>query len=274
MALRQPPSHSADERGPGGETADARSSERLRAAAVGGWDVVERRHAERAGRSTRRGDRLVLRFPSTRAAEDVRELGGSRVTLKFGDTHGLGDAHELDATVLEVSDDTLLSAASIRSAGANGAWPPAAGSPLAVCWTELNDLASVPATFVGHDRDGYVVDCAWPPSREQRRAFRRLVVELPLWVVRTSARGEVFDGVTRDVSGGGAAVRVPGIRPEAGDRVVTVLRCEDRDVVMASLVHWSRPDQSLIGLSFERISQSDQDHLVGMVSRAEAARSR
>lgn len=229
---------------------------------------------------------LALRFPEVGAAEEVRELSGSRVDLRAGDgieVTALIDARSGDAAIVRVPTavrDQLSSlvdgsapdgSAPDGSAVDSAATEPAA--PAVVSWTELNDFASVDASIARDGSGDLVVYCGWPPRRVQRRALRRLVVELPLWFVRTDDQA-VLHGVTRDLSGGGLSAALPESPLEVGERVVCMLRTEGRDLVLPSIVHWDRPDQSVVAVRFEKISQPDQDHLVRVVSLGEAARGR
>lgn len=214
------------------------------------------------------GARLALRFPHAGAAAEVRDLGGSRLGIR------LARGGSLSGSVVEVESETLI--AEVRPDGdtelrVTPRVSVTRGEALVVCWTELNDLASVDAVVEGAAPDGVSVRCEWPPERVQRRAFRRLVDEFPVWVVRPG-RSSAFEGVTRDISGGGVSARVIGIRPEPGDRLVLVLRCDDRDFVLPSIVQWYRRAQAVMGLRFEKISQRDQDHLVRYVTTVETSR--
>lgn len=220
---------------------------------------------------------LAVWFPELGAAAEVRDLGGSRVGLRVGDrievTAEIDEVRGNSAVVRVRSDlhDELASLAdAAHAAPADG---PDRTVPTIVEWTELNDLASVDASIVRDGSGELVVECSWPPRRVQRRALRRLLVELPVWFVRTGD-GSVVQGVTHDVSGGGLSVRLPDSPLVARERVVTMLRADDRDLVIPSIVHWERPDQSALGVRFERISQPDQDHLVRLVSLGEAVRGR
>lgn len=206
--------------------------------------------------------RFLVRFPDEAAADEVRSRGGARLTLV------LEDGTEVSAVVVGSSGATLRAEADRSLAGT----PLRVGAEVTVSWAELDDLASVGGTLGSGGVDGLPVECSWPPSRVQRRSLRRCAVQLPAWIVRTGQVPEVLEVTTRDVSGGGMSLHGRGSDLSPGEHVVTMLRLPDRDLVLPAVVHWSRPDGSALGVRFERISQSDQDHLVQFVISTEAAR--
>lgn len=208
--------------------------------------------------------RVVLRFRDQPAAAEVGELGGPRFVIEYEDGTSL-------VTSLEAAGGSTLVVEGVPEPGTH---TPSAGDRVAVSWTELNDFAKV----TGEVEDGSLAElairCSWPPARAQRRAFRRFPLELPVWIVRTAAGGAVLHATTRDVSGGGIAVHSEQLPFAPGERLVLMLRTEEDDLVLPATVHWIRHEQQVVGFSFRQISQRDQDHLVRMVSLAEAARGR
>src|SRR5690606_33031326 len=110
------------------------------------------------------------------AAAEVRDLGGARVGLR------LARGQVLSGPVVDGDGDTLIAEVRPDDDADHGLRPRvqvAVGEAVVVCWTELNDLASVEAAVDGGGPDGVSVRCEWPPTRVQRRAFRRLVEEFP-----------------------------------------------------------------------------------------------
>jgi hypothetical protein len=208
--------------------------------------------------------RVVLRFRDTSAAAEVGDLGGPRFVVHFE------DGTSLTTTVEAVGGTELL----VEGVPEPGTRQPSPGEHVIVSWTELNDLAKVRGEIEEAGPDELAVRCAWPPVREQRRAFRRFRFELPVWTVRTAVGGQIHGGVTRDLSGGGLAAHFEQLPFHSGEQLVVMLRAEDADLVLPATVHWIRPEQQVVGFSFLQISQRDQDHLVRMVSLAEAARGR
>ena len=208
--------------------------------------------------------RVVLRFRDPAAGAEVAELGGPRFVLHHP------DGTQLVGTVAATGGPTVV----VEGHPDPGTHQPGPGDELTVSWTELNDHATVAATVDDIVHGEVIVRCAWPPTRQQRRAFRRYPFELPVWMVRTSGDAATVTGTTRDLSGGGLAVHVESCRFAEGEHLVVMLRTEDLDLVVPAVVHWRRAEQQVVGFSFRQISQRDQDHLVRMVSLAEAARGR
>lgn len=208
--------------------------------------------------------RVVLRFRDQPAAAEVGDLGGPRFVIEFE------DGTSLVTTVEGSGGSTLL----VEGVPEPGTHEPSPGDRVTVSWTELNDFAKVAGEVEEGSSTELAVRCSWPPVREQRRAFRRFPFELPVWVVRTSDGNAVVEGTTRDVSGGGIAVHLEPVPFAPGEQLVLMLRTDEVDLVLPATVHWIRSEQQVVGFSFRQISQRDQDHLVRMVSLAEAARGR
>ena len=206
----------------------------------------------------------MLRFPDQPAAAEVGDLGGPRFVIEFEDGTSL-------ATTIEASGGSTLLVGGTPDPGTH---EPTPGDRVVVSWTELNDLAKVTGDVEEGSATELAIRCSWPPRREQRRAFRRFSFELPVWIVRTSDGESVLQGTTRDLSGGGLAVHCEQLPFGSGEQLVLMLRTEDVDLVLPATVHWIRAEQQLVAFSFRQISQRDQDHLVRMVSLAEAARGR
>lgn len=205
---------------------------------------------------------VALHFPDERSASEVRSLGGSRLAIRFD------ELLEVPAVVVGGDGDVLHAHAEWDLA----AQPLPSGVPVEVCWAELNDLASVDATLSVGGPGELRVDCAWPPARVQRRSFRRCLVEVPVWIVRTGLQPSVVRATTKDLSGSGLAAHAPWTDLEVGEEVVVMLRLPDRELVLPATIHWSRNDNAVLGLRFEKITPSDQDHLVQLVIAAEAVR--
>lgn len=211
------------------------------------------------------GGRVELRFPDEPIARAVAAAAGSRLTI------GDGGADDL-ALVAGAVDDRALICALVRSDDVELARF-GAGEQLLVTWTETDDWLTARASVLRRDTRGLTIECRWPPSREQRRRFRRLAVDLPVWVARLGLPPDVRRGVTRDVSGGGLSAQVPGLEVCPGERVGVQLRCVDRDIVAPATVQWVR-DGAVIGFAFEATSVGDQDHLSALVAQGEARRGR
>lgn len=206
--------------------------------------------------------RVALHFPDEVTASEVRSLGGSRLVV------GLDAGLEVHVVVVGEEGSALH---------AETEWDPAGtllrpGAAVSVSWAELNDHASLGATLQVSGPGGLTIDCEWPPTRTQRRSFRRCLVELPVWIVRTDGSPSVVEATTRDISGSGMAVQAPRSDLEVGEGVVAMVRLPERDLVLPAAIHWSRSDNSILGLRFERITQSDQDHLAQFVLATEAVR--
>lgn len=208
--------------------------------------------------------RVVLRFRDQPSAAEVGDLGGPRFVVEFEDGTAL-------VTTLEAAGSSELLVEGVPEPGTH---EPAPGDRVTVSWTELNDFARVTGEVEAGSGPEVAIRCAWPPVREQRRAFRRFPIELPVWMVRTSHGGTVLQGSTRDLSGGGIAVHCEQLEFTSGEHLVLMLRTEESDLVLPATVHWIRREQQVVAFSFRQISQRDQDHLVRMVSLAEAARGR
>lgn len=213
--------------------------------------------------ATLAGTRISLTLPDDAAADDLRSQGGSRIVVRLTDgtevparlTGGVGPMLHAEA---EWDPSTPV---------------PGAGQDLAVAWSEINDLATVGARVHRSGPTWMELSCDWPPTRVQRRAFRRCAIDLPVWIVRTTqVDTAIVEGRTHDISGSGLAVRAGWSDVQTGEPVVVMLRCPDRDLVLPAVVHWVRPHSSVFGLRFERITQSDQDHLVHLVLVTETVR--
>ena len=208
--------------------------------------------------------RVVLRFRDQPAAAEVGDLGGPRFVIEFE------DGTSITTTVEASGGSTLL----VEGMPGPGTHEPVPGDRVVVTWTELNDFAKVTGDVEEGSATELAIRCSWPPQREQRRAFRRFPFELPVWIVRTSDGESVLRGTTRDLSGGGLAVHCEHLPFRSGEQLVLMLRADETDLVLPATVHWVRGEQQVVGFSFRQISQRDQDHLVRMVSLAEAARGR
>jgi hypothetical protein len=213
------------------------------------------------GASARPHQRVTIALPSAAAAAEVGDRAGGLVRLGDG---GVGDA---TLVVHQVAGATLV---------ASGSLPDPrhlrTGRSVVVSWTEVNDWASLTARIDEQTHDHVSVRGEWPPTRRQRREFRRFVMELPLWVTTGVLRPVTLKGRTRDLSGGGLAAMVPDHRCVEGDRVVVVMRSGRRDVLAAATVQWVRPSSALLAVRFDLIAPADQDHLIGLVAQAEARR--
>lgn len=211
--------------------------------------------------SARPHQRVTLALPSAAAAAEVGSRAGG--LLRIGDG-GPGDAtlvvHQV-AGANVVASGPLPDPRYLRT-----------GRSVVVSWTEVNDWASLAARVDEQRHDHVAVRGEWPPTRRQRREFRRFVMELPMWITTGVLRPVVMKGRTRDLSGGGVAAVVPDHRCAEGDRVMVVMRCGRRDVLAASSVQWVRPSAGLLALRFELIAPADQDHLIGLVAQGEARR--
>jgi PilZ domain len=205
--------------------------------------------------------RIQLEMTSSAAAGELVACSGG--LLRVGD----GDRDDTAVVVREVCEHRVVASGPIADLRR---FRP--GRSLLVSWTELNDWGTLDGRVgeVTHDR--LSIRCDWPPQREQRREFRRFAMDLPIWVCSGVLRPLVAEGRTRDLSGGGVAASVPSHACEPGDTVVAVIRSPERDVTAAATVQWVRSATALLGLEFEALAPSDQDHLVGLVSRAETRR--
>lgn len=201
-------------------------------------------------------------FPTELAAEDVRARGGSRVSIR--DATGF----EIAAEVTGADGESLVVEIPFGPDGS----APALDAEVVVAWSELNDLAEVDGRVVPGVSVDQVIECTWPPRRVQRRAFRRAQLQVPAWVVRNGATGEIVRGRTRDLSGAGLALQARGVELEVDEPVVVMMRLADRDLLLPSTVNWSSLEHAVHGIRFERITQPDQDHLVQLVNVWEASR--
>ncbi len=202
--------------------------------------------------------RISIRLPSAAAAEEVQQRAGGLLRV------GAGDRDDSSLVIGEVDGEEVRSGGHLR----NLTWF-RRGREVLVSWTELNDWATLPGRVEHFDIDQLSIACEWPPTREQRREFRRFALDLQVWISRGVHHPGLHQGRTRDVSGGGVAAIVPDHGCAEGERVLAVVRAGQRDVPAAAQVQWTRPSSGMIGLEFELISPSDQDHLVRLVARAE-----
>jgi PilZ domain len=102
------------------------------------------------------------------------------------------------------------------------------------------------ATFAQH-----VPASAAPDSVEERRAHERHAIEIPVSVWSPSRPTERFEGMTADLSAGGALLRVPGL-PALAATLDLRLGLPAGAVAVSASIRWRRaPD--LVGVSFERI---------------------
>ncbi len=207
--------------------------------------------------------RISIRLPSAAAAEEVKERAGGLLRV------GAGDRDDSSLVIGDVEGEEVRSGGHLR----NPDWF-RRGRPVLVSWTELNDWATLPGRVEHQGLGRLAIECEWPPTRQQRREFRRFALDLQLWVSRGVHHPALHEGRTRDVSGGGVAAIVPDHGCSEGERVLTVVRAGTRDIAAAAQVQWTRPSSGMIGLEFDLISPSDQDHLVRLVGRAETRRSR
>jgi len=205
--------------------------------------------------------RVVLSMTSPASAHALVECSGGQ--FRIGD--GASDGAPVE--VEEVTGELIV--ATGRTVDLRGLRP---GHPVVVSWTEVNDWGTLDARVDDAGADRLSVRCEWPPRREQRREFRRFALELPMWICRGVDRPVVTEGRTRDLSGGGVAAAVPSHGCEPGDAVVAIIRSGDRDVAAAATVQWIRGSTDVLGLGFDALMPADQDHLVGLVSRAETRR--
>lgn len=202
--------------------------------------------------------RISIRLPTAAAASEVQQRAGGLLRL------GAGDEGDASLVIGDVAGDAVLSGGHLP----DPRWF-REGRQVIVSWTELNDWATLPGRVEFHRPHQLAVVCEWPPTREQRREFRRFALDLPIWLTRGVHHPALHEGRTRDVSGGGVAAIVSGHGCAEGERVLVVVRGDRRDVAAAATVQWTRAASGLIGLEFDLISQKDQDHLAGLVARAE-----
>lgn len=204
---------------------------------------------------------VSISLPTAAAASEVRERAGG--LLRVGDG-GVGDTA---VVVQEIVGTTVVASGPLPS---QRHLP--RGRTVIVSWTEVNDWATLTARVEAHGDDHLAVCGDWPPTRRQRREFRRFRLDLPLWLTTGVLAPTTIEGRTRDLSGGGVAATVPDHRCEEGDRVVAMLRCGRRDVLATGTVQWVRPSTDVLAMQFDLIAPADQDHLIGLVAQAEARR--
>ncbi len=151
----------------------------------------------------------------------------------------------------------------------DGGGRPAAGSTLTVYFRNRAGIY----LFQSHAlevRDRLVLlDHSESIRQIQRRRFYRRAVRIPVSVAAAGSPARRLQSTFRDLSGGGASLRNPGIEAQPGDELILTVQLDSSSAVIPARVVRLSAEGRVMHVRFHGLSEPLRDRIIGLVFRAQ-----
>lgn len=209
--------------------------------------------------------RQKLGFDKTRPAapKSTAELppGAPVRLLRGNETFGTG-------SVAGIEDEALI--VTLDGAGAGEAGRIKPGTPLRLLTAGRQGIHVFETAVLSSQTATLKLRHAPRAKAYQRRKYFRSPVKIPVFIRQEQDAGDLQRTLIRDLSGGGARLDDPGIRPSAGDRLELYFRNDPEKArpLRAEVVRRSKSgNDETISVRFGAISESERDKIISFINK-------
>ncbi len=150
----------------------------------------------------------------------------------------------------------------------NGILSPSSGSPLIIYFQKRSGLYALTTSVQKLERGMIRVAHSENIKRIQRRKFYRKKILLPVSVKKAGSEGQPFRTILIDLGGGGASLRNPGGRLEAGDEVELSFFTSGRESInLAAFVIRVSGREKIAHVTFGSITDEIRDRIIRYIFR-------